>query len=130
MNGPATEEIMAQAMLVNGSALLLEAITDHHVRRAHGLPPRSITPAKLLWSFRAANNQWNGTPLESGYAKERREANERLIAATAERDAFANSRRVSRDPCPKCAVRADIGCKHITTSHRRETDAHTQGAMS
>lgn len=29
-----------------------------------------------------------------------------------EREAFADRLRVSRDPCPVCGVRTDIGCKH------------------
>lgn len=54
---------------------------------------------------------------------------ERRLAAIAEADARIDAlRTVPRDPCPKCAVRADIGCKH-NPSHRRETDAHTQGAI-
>lgn len=71
------------------------------------------TPDKLLWRSKSGTEISNNTGANSYlYQPDTVELN-----------------RVSRDPCPKCAVRADIGCKH-NPSHRRETDAHTQGAMS
>lgn len=37
---------------------------------------------------------------------------ERHVETHQSKYAFAETLRVSRDPCPFCAVRADIGCKH------------------
>lgn len=34
------------------------------------------------------------------------------LARLAERDRMAETQRTFRDPCPMCAVRADVGCSH------------------
>lgn len=51
------------------------------------------------------------TLLECMSPRARRRAREAL-AASVEKDAADAAPRVHRDPCPRCAVRADIGCKH------------------
>ena len=51
-------------------------------------------------------------PESSGYAEQRRARFARVLDRMEEKDRIANARRVSRDPCPRCGVRGDIGCKH------------------
>lgn len=78
--------------LINGSRALLDAL-----RSGEG-------PRRFLWSSAGSKGTWKPT----GAAAKM----ERSVNLIRQREAFADSLRVSRDPCPVCATRADIGCKH------------------
>lgn len=68
--------------------------------------PEAFATSSLKWSKRKFANQWNG----SNYMQDPRRS--KAIARLVERDRMANANYVSRDPCPRCGVRGDIGCKH------------------
>lgn len=78
-----------RADFVNGSKLLLDAL-----RTGHG-------PARFAWQHRGNKATWQPT----GSAAQR-------IDKIHERDEMAERLRVSRDPCPVCNTRGDIGCEH------------------
>jgi len=83
---------LMHANLINGSRALLDALVS-------GQGPR-----RFLWSNAGSKGTWKPT---SAAAKMERSVN--LIR---KREEFTDTLRVSRDPCPVCATRGDIGCKH------------------
>jgi len=50
----------------------------------------------------------------SPYKIKRMEKDARGLEEARQRKELAESLRVSRDPCPRCGVRGDIGCGHNT----------------
>lgn len=84
-----------------GSANLAKAI---YVARVEGRTP--TRNRELLWDslgIATTRTTWAGGDLER----------ERMRAAEhRDRRAFVETLRVSREPCAKCGIRADIGCKH------------------
>lgn len=68
------------------------------------------TEAALVWRAGTPQNQWEKTG--GNYADWRDSRSHRVLAALAEKDRVAELRRVSRDPCPMCGIRADVGCRH------------------
>lgn len=77
------------------------------------VPSKSLPPRDLMWgSQQTGGPNWQpGTESTS-----RKDANARVAAKLAEKDRTAELHRISRDACPLCAVRADIGCKHTKPS--------------
>jgi hypothetical protein len=69
--------------------------------------PDEIAPENLRWGKTWLPDNWR--PVEGS---ETSLELARRVAKHIERDVLADTLRVSRDPCPLCAVRADIGCKH------------------
>lgn len=62
----------------------------------------------LIWSEPGGGKHWTQSEEMRPYLVEQFARAAKMLA---ERDA-AISRAVSRDPCPKCGVRGDIGCRH------------------
>ncbi|QZP07793.1 hypothetical protein [Caenibius sp. WL] len=60
----------------------------------------------LIWRI-----PFQGRPWPVGSDKWRR--GEAVRKAFEQREALVETLRVSRDPCPRCNTRKDIGCKHF-----------------
>jgi hypothetical protein len=89
-------DIEHRAQMAYGSARLLDAIKRAR-GELRGLP--EYPPARtLLWGQHSGSNQ--------GYV------NYPQAAQRMKEEAEKLARVVSREPCPKCGIRADIGCKH------------------
>lgn len=80
------------ANFINGSRALLDAIVSGY------------GPHRFLWSSAGSAATWKPA---SSAAKMANSVN--LIR---KREEFAESLRVSREPCRVCGTRGDIGCKH------------------
>jgi hypothetical protein len=63
----------------------------------------------LMWTY-----DYAGAPrvIHGRYAAEAAEWMQRSVTKHETKRAFADTLRVSRDPCPMCGVRGDVGCKH------------------
>ena len=71
---------------------------------------KAFAGSDLVWrNHFATHNQWQ---TDATMSSENSKRQCRVLAAIAEKNRMAESRRVSRDPCPKCGVRADVGCRH------------------
>jgi len=93
-----------------GSLHLLNAIKLSRGDFTHRLVAKAFTRSDFLWrNAPVPENQWSG---DGNYTRERLRRHERVALAMAEKDRIAEARRVNRDPCPKCGVRSDIGCRH------------------
>lgn len=93
-----------------GSQFLLNAIKlergDYHLRPM----AKAFTRKDFIWTkHHDTHNQWQS---DATMSSENSKRQSRVLAAIAEKNRIADSRRVSRDPCPLCGVRADIGCNH------------------
>ena len=79
----------------NGSTALLAALATGH------------GPDRFIWPQRPGAANWtaNRESQTTGMMVHR-------VSLIQEREAHADSLRVYREPCPVCATRADIGCKH------------------
>lgn len=97
LNGPLPDDIINAADMVAGSKALWAAVRQAQLRKPHD------TPAKLVWKRQS---------ITSPASPEAAARQARQNAARAAAEAQIEALRVNRDPCPKCAVRADIGCKH------------------
>lgn len=97
MNGPLPDDAIHAADMIAGSEALWQAVTQAQLRKPHK------TPAGLVW--KRTSILVDASP-EAAARQARQNADRQA------REAFLELNRVSRDPCPKCAVRADIGCKH------------------
>ena len=99
-----------ETAMERGSQFLLNAINLARGEFKGRPVGKAFTRKDFLWHGRPnPENQWTGT---GDYTRQRIERFERVAASMAEKDRIAEQRRVNRDPCPKCAVRADIGCRH------------------
>jgi hypothetical protein len=87
----------AQADIIAGSRDLAKAI----YAARNGAQPFPVE--RFRWS-RADNS---GTWASAGKGRE-----EPLVEMRQAKVEFASTLVVRRDPCPKCGVRSDIGCKH------------------
>lgn len=67
-----------------------------------------IGPERFLWTNSINGHAWQPSEDPRDY---RTTGFHRVLASQADK-AATEARRVSRDPCPVCATRADIGCKH------------------
>lgn len=91
----------AEARLINDAADSSTAFLD-------ALAGRKPAPADLKWGVSPNMKAWRPSEVPLPYRlKQMAEIQRRANAR-----ALADSLWVSRDPCPKCGVRADIGCKH------------------
>lgn len=93
-----------------GSAFLLNAMKLERGEFNARPVSKAFARKDFVWNARHASNQFMSMGGE--YAHQREQRTGRVLAALAEKDRIAEQRRVNRDPCPLCAVRADIGCKH------------------
>jgi hypothetical protein len=91
-----------------GSIWLRDAIALARANDPGRMSASDVAPAALRWFEVVAGPAWQRGPVTAGSRAEM----ERHVARIQERDRKADSLRVSRDPCPLCAVRGDIGCKH------------------
>jgi hypothetical protein len=106
MDAIVTADRLHETNMQDASRALLTAMRKARFFTEH----KPDTEADLVWRAGTPQNQWAKTGGE--YADWRDERSHRVLAALAEKDRIAEQRRVSRDPCPLCAVRADIGCRH------------------
>lgn len=82
------EDRLMNSAIVDGSKALAAALQT------------GAGPDKLVWrEF-------------SGAAKATSHRYPEAVTRAEERDARAERLRVSRDPCPRCGTRGDVGCKH------------------
>lgn len=77
---------------IEGSRQLLKAI-----KTGHG-------PKGFIWGKGDGGANWKRTPAAERFYYR--------VDAIREAEARADKLRVSRDPCPVCATRMDIGCEH------------------
>lgn len=97
METPFREDVEHYRNMVDGSLALWQAIN-----RGHALS------SKFKWTERS-----NGGTLQASEGlRHYRTQGERRAAQSFEQKQDALTRRVSRDPCPVCATRMDIGCEH------------------
>ena len=97
-------DALHEADMVDASRALLA-----HIRHARGEP---VDQSDLRWRPNRRANRFPPPPFycnPDGH-------NARSAAATVakihhERD-FVETLRVSRDACPRCGIRGDVGCKH------------------
>ncbi len=88
------EDRIAKAAIVNGSNALSAALHS-------GFGPNKLVWREFSGAARAATHRYP-----------------EAVTRAEERDAQADKLRVSRDPCPKCGTRGDVGCKHIRVHHQ------------
>lgn len=97
MIAPFAEDQRHKDNMIQGSKDLLDAIREGHARNR-----------TLRWSHSVIGNAWEPTDDPNDDKSQRYY---RAMRSLADKE-MAETRRVSRDPCPCCNVRADIGCKH------------------
>lgn len=94
-------------MMARGSNWLLRQIESARTGKPAFLPRKATPPETLVWNrVPITGSTW--TPDE----RKDRSKIERRLAYHAQKEALAERLYVSRDPCPLCAVRADVGCRH------------------
>lgn len=110
MNGPLPEDIKhAQAMEI-GSRNLLLSIQNYQIRRKYGVPQKPCADTDMLWLGRMSAPEQNPDSMNSVKS---REIYRRINQLT---EAKRKLTVTDRDPCPRCNIRADIGCKHREAS--------------
>jgi len=96
--------------MARGSAFLLNAMKLERGEFYHRPVGKAFARTDFLWSKTGnPQNQWTG---DGRYKAWKEAQQERVRIATEEKNRLAEANRVSRDPCPMCGVRGDIGCKH------------------
>lgn len=85
-------DIEHEEAMQRGCQMLLDAITK-------GIP----APSSLTWRAPQQAFKRDDTLIETASAR---------VDLIREREHFTDSLRVSRDACPYCGIRGDIGCKH------------------
>lgn len=86
------EDRISRAAMVEGSRRMLKALQS------------GKGPHAFLWRMPSTGGTWQ--PTDATFNRRYR------VDLIREREARADRLRVSRDPCPVCATRADIGCEH------------------
>jgi hypothetical protein len=95
----------------SGSAMLRNAIRAARGETSHSRSKRTFAgEGDLVWSYHFSGP---GPLVKHGrYSERAAREMEAHVAVTTARRQFVDSLRVSRDPCPRCGVRGDVGCKH------------------
>lgn len=97
----------AERDLLESDVIFLEAMEradEAFLRALRGYPVEGYRPRSIYTPL-------NIPPSQAEASVRRRQEAASLAALKAERDRVERL-RVTRDPCPLCAVRGDIGCKH------------------
>lgn len=100
MNEPLSEERRLARNFELGSKQLLYAIT----RAKAGLP--TFANRHLVWNERMTSTERDPESMSFAYTVEAAERFRRR------HEEVERLKVVTRDPCPYCATRQDIGCKH------------------
>lgn len=102
MIGPLPEDIIQERDFERGTRMLLSAIARY---RDGTLGPKD-TPTNIRW--RGYGSAFVTIPGSRSHQRTMQ-----AIARATEKRETAERNRVSRDPCPVCNTRRDIGCKHM-----------------
>jgi hypothetical protein len=97
MDAIVTADALYAARMAESSRLLLQAMRG-------GVAATS----DLKWTELKRGGEFIASDTPTARAK----AGDRVMARLVARDKRAEEQRTFRDPCPLCAVRGDIGCKH------------------
>ena len=111
MTAQLEREMDVHAMrMERGSDMLANALRLARGEYHHRLLKKALPGDDLIWS--SQNETYPVQRTHGHYSELAAREMERNCAIIAERKAHIESLRVSRDPCPMCGVRGDVGCKH------------------
>lgn len=96
-----SEEIAVMSRREAGIRLASDMLAEAIKVARYGDVPR--VPKTLCWGREATFRFFEGATFA---------ADAEAVRLRAEKSIFAETLRVERDPCPKCGVRRDAGCKH------------------